>query len=224
VGINFGNALLAKRDANGVPHGIAVDLAQELARRIGLPLEIVSYAAAARLADDARTAAWDVAFLATDPDRAADIVFTAPYLEVDTTYLVPASSPLRALADIDRQGVRIAISERSAYDLFLTRDLKHAQLVRAPGPNESVDLFFSDNLDALAGLRPLLTEVADKHSGTRVLDGRFTVMQQAVGVPRARHAAAAYLAVFVEDIKSSGLVAKLIEKNEIRGVSVAIAA
>jgi polar amino acid transport system substrate-binding protein len=184
---------------------------------------MVSYGAAARLADAARTGAWDVAFLARDPDRATDIIFTTPYLEVDTTYLVSAASRLRTLADVDREGVRIAISERSAYDLFLSRNLKHAQLVRAPGPNESVALFFSGKLDALAGLRPLLIDVSDKHSGTRVLDGRFTVVQQAVATPKGRESAAEYLAAFVEDIKSSGLVAKLIKKNGIRGVSVATA-
>src|SRR5262249_31119777 len=159
-------------------------------------------------ADAARTDAWDVAFLARDPDRATDIIFTAPYLEVDTTYLVSAGSGLRTLAEVDREGVRIAISERSAYDLFLSRNLKHAQLVRAPGPNESVALFFSDKLDALAGLRPLLIDVSDKHPGTRVLDGRFTVVQQAVATLKGRDSAAEYLAAFVEDIKSSGLVAK----------------
>ena len=220
AGINFGNALLAKRDADGAPRGIAVDLAQELARRLGVPLEIVSYATAGKMADGAKSGAWDVAFLATDPDRAAEIVFTVPYLEIHTTYLVPAGSHVRTPADVDREGIRIAVSAKSAYDLFLTRELKHAQLVREAGVDASIDLFFAQGLDALAGLKPLLIDLAEKHPGTRVLDGNFTVVQQAVGVPRGRDAAARHVAEFVADIKASGLVGTLIMKNGIRGVSI----
>lgn len=221
VGINFGNALLTSRDANGTPGGIAIDLAKELARRLGVPMELVSYEAAGQTADGAKAGAWDVAFLAAEPARAEEIVFTPAYLEIETSYLVPAGSPLRTLADVDREGVRIAVSVRSAYDLFLTRTLKRAQLVRAPGIEASVDLFFADKLDALAGLKPLLVQVADKQPGVRVLDGRFTAVQQGVGTPKGRDAAAKYLREFVEDIKASGLVAKTIDKNGIRGVSVA---
>ena len=220
AGINFGNALLANRDADGAPRGIAVDLAQELARRLDVPLEIVSYATAGKMADGAKAGAWDVAFLATDPDRATEIIFTAPYLEIPTTYLVPAASPLRMSADADREGIRIAVSAKSAYDLFLTRELKHAQLVREAGVAASVDLFFAEGLDALAGLKPLLIDLAEKHPDTRVLDGHFTVVQQAVGVPRGRDAASRYVAEFVGEIKVSGLVATLIRKNAIRGVSI----
>jgi polar amino acid transport system substrate-binding protein len=184
-------------------------------------MEIVSYSTAGQMADGAKAGAWDVAFLGADPDRAEEIAFTAAYLEIDTTYLVPAGSPLRTLADVDREGVRVAVSDKSAYDLFLTRNLKRAQLVRAPGVDASVDLFFAEKLDALAGLKPLLVEVAAKQPGARVLDGRFTLVQQAVGAPQGRVAAAKYLREFVEDIKASGFVAKTIEKNGIRGVSVA---
>lgn len=220
AGINFGNALLANKDSQGAAHGIAVDLAQELARRAGVPLEIVSYETAGRMADGAKGGEWDVAFLAADPDRAAEIAFTAPYLEIDTTYLVPANSTLQTIADVDRPGVRISVSEKSAYDLFLTRDLKRAQLIRVPGVNASVDLFFSQKLDALAGLKPLLIEVAEKQPGTRVLDGRFTGVQQAIGAPKSRTVASNYLSTFVEEIKRSGLALKTVEKNGIRGVSV----
>lgn len=221
VGINFGNELLTTRDASGAQGGIAVDLAGELARRVGVPLEIVSYESAGKMAEGAKAGAWDVAFLGADPDRANEIAFTAAYLEVDTTYLVPAGSRLRTLADVDREGVRIAVSGKSAYDLFLTRSLKRAQLVRAPNVNASVDLFFAEKLDALAGLKPLLVEAAARQTGARVLDGRFTVVQQAVGTPKGRDAAAKYLREFVEDVKASGFAAKTIEKNGIRGVSVA---
>ncbi|PYS28188.1 MAG: ABC transporter substrate-binding protein [Acidobacteria bacterium] len=221
VGINFGNALLTNKDDRGTPGGIAVDLAHELTRRVGLPMELVSYDTAGHMADGAKAGAWDVAFLAADPARAEEITFTAPYLEIDTTCLVPAGSPLQTLADVDREGVRIAVSDKSAYDLFLTRNLKHAQLVRAPGVNASVDVFFADKLEALAGLKPLLMEVAASQPGTRVLDGRFSAVQQAVGIPKGRDAAAEYVRRFVEDIKASGLVADIIERNAIRGVSVA---
>ena len=221
VGINFGNALLTRRDAGGTPGGIAVDLAQELARRLGVPMDIVSYNAAGQMADGAKAGAWDVAFLATDPDRANEIAFAAGYLEIESTYLVPPGSPLRSIADVDREGVRIAVSEKSAYDLYLTRELKRATLVRTPGVNASVDLYFAQKLDALAGLKPSLVEVADRQPGARVLDGRFTVVQQAVGTPRGREVGAQYLREFIEDVKASGFVAKTIEKNGIRGVSVA---
>jgi polar amino acid transport system substrate-binding protein len=220
VGINFGNALLANKNASGIPGGIAVDLAQELARRLGTPLEIIGYESAGRMADGAKAGSWDVAFLGADPDRAEEISFTTPYLEIDTTYLVPASSVLRSIGDVDREGVRIAVSDKSAYDLFLTRDLKHAQLLRSPGVDASVDLFFAERLDALAGLRPLLVEIAAKNAAFRVLDGRFTIVQQAVGTPKGRDAASKYLHEFVEDIKASGLLAKTIERNGIRGVSI----
>jgi polar amino acid transport system substrate-binding protein len=219
VGINFGNALLAKRGANGEPYGIALDLARELARRTSLPFKMVGYDAAGRMADGAREGEWDVAFLATDPDRATEIAFTSPYLEMDTTYLVPEKSPISTVQEMDRDGLRIAVSAKSAYDLILTRDLRHAHIERAPGPNASVDLFLAENLDALAGVKPLLLEIMEKHPGLRVLEGRFGVVQQAVGTPKGRDAAARYLLEFVEDIKRSGLVTALIAKNEIRGVS-----
>ncbi len=221
VGINFGNALLAGRDESGVPRGIAVDLARELSRRAGVSMEIVSYESAGRMADGAKSGAWDVALLATDPARAEEIAFTAPYLEIDTTYLVWADSQLRTLGDVDHDGVRISVTDRSAYDLFLKRTVKHAQLIRAPIPEASIDLFFSEKLDALAGLRPLLLEIAEKHPDTRVLDGRFTAVRQAIGTLKGRAATATYLHAFVEDLKTSGFIAKTVERNQVRGVSVA---
>lgn len=222
VGINFGNTVLARRDDNSVPFGIAVDLAHELARRLNAGIEVVSYDSAGRMADGAKAGAWDVAFLGADPDRAGEIAFTAPYLEMDATYLVPPESMLHHVDDVDDETVRIAVSQKSAYDLFLTRELKRARLVRIPGPEASIQLFFSEKLEALAGIRPMLVEVAESHPGTSVLDGRYTVVRQAVGTPRDRAAElAGYLREFVEDIKASGLAQKVIDKNGIRGVSVA---
>lgn len=221
VGINFGNALLANRKAGGEQGGIAVDLARELARRLDLPINIVPYESAGAMADGAKGGAWDVAFLAADPGRAGEIAFTPAYVEVESTYLVPAGSPIQTMTDVDRPGVRIAVSEKSAYDLFLSRDLKQATLVRTPGIDASAAMMFRDKLDALAGLKPVLVDLAEQHPGARVIDGHFTSVRQAVGTPKNRDAGAAYLRRFVEDIKASGLVASAVQRNGIRGVTVA---
>lgn len=222
VGINFGNALLANKDPkSGAEGGIAVDLAKELSRRLGVPMTVVPYTSAGAMADGAKAGAWDVAFLAADPGRAGEIAFTAAYVEIESTYLVPAGSRIQTMAEVDRPGVRIAVSEKSAYDLVLSRDLKQATLVRTPGVDASIAMFFKDRLDALASLKPVLVELAEKNPGTRVLDGAFASVQQAVGTPKGREAAAAYLRRFVEDVKASGVVAKAIQNNGIRGVTVA---
>lgn len=225
AGINFGNVLLTAKDpASGEPRGIAVDLARELARRLDVPLEIVPYGSAGQLANSVSERAWDVAFLGAEPQRANQIAFTAAYLEIEATYLVPAGSPLRAIADVDRDGVRIAVPAKSAYDLYLSRTLKRAQLVRAKGANNAYKLFIEKKLDALAGLKPRLISDQARLPGSRMLEGRFTAVQQAVGTPRGREAGARYLLAFVEDIKASGLVAQTIAKNGVRGVAVAPAA
>jgi polar amino acid transport system substrate-binding protein len=213
VGINFGNTVLVNRKPDGTPHGIAVDLANELARRLKVPLEITTYDSAGRMAEGAKTGAWDVAFLAADPARAQEIVFTEPYFEIDSTYLVRDDSPLHSITDVDRDGIRIALSEKSAYDLFLTRDIQHATLIRASSPGASVEIFFREKLDALAGIRPMLDDVARNHAGTRVLEGRFAAVQQAIGTPRGNDTMAQYLRTFVEEIKSSGFVAKIVSST-----------
>lgn len=222
VGINFGNVLLTAKDAaTGEPRGVAVDLARELGRRTGLAVEIVPYGTAGQMADAVKTGAWDVAFLAAEPQRANEISFTAPYAEIEATYLVPPGSSLRSVEDVDRSGVRIAIAAKSAYDLYLSRNLKHAQLVRAPNTPAAFKLFVDDRLEAHANLKPVLLGLAAQLPGSRILDGRFSVVGQAVGTPKGREAGARYLREFVEDIKATGLVAKTIEKNGIRGLSVA---
>ena len=222
VGINYGNFLLVAKDpASGEPRGIAVDLARELGRRAGLPVEFVAYTAAGRMAEAVKTGAWDVAFLGAEPERENDITFTAAYLEIEATYLVPAGSPLRTIADVDREGVRIAVAARSAYDLFLSRTLQRARLMRVQGIDASFELFVADKLEVLAGLKPRLLTDAEKLPGSRVLAGRFTAIQQAIGTPKGRDAGATYLREFVEDAKASGLVAQTIEKHSVRGVSVA---
>jgi polar amino acid transport system substrate-binding protein len=221
AGINHGNPVLATRDPSGELRGVAVDLARELARQIGVPLELVSYEAAGKMAEAARTGAWDVAFLAIDPERAAEISFTAPYLEIEGAYLVPAGSSLRVIEDVDREGVRLAVSAKSAYDLFLTRNLRNAELVRAPNPNAAFELLVDGKADVVAGVRQPLVSNAARLPGSRVLDGRFMAIQQSLGTPKGRDAGLKYLREFIEDVKASGFVAKAIEKAGISGVSVA---
>jgi polar amino acid transport system substrate-binding protein len=220
IGINIGNALLARRDRDtGALQGIAVDLARALARSLDEPADLVAFETAGRMADVAGRDEWDAAFLAADPSRAQDISFTEPYLEIDATYLVPPGSPLKALDDVDRPAVRIAVAAKSAYDLALMRTITQAEIVRAPGVDASVDLFFARRLDALAGLRPLLADVAQTRQGCRVLDGRFTAILQAIGAPSGRDTAP--LEAFVRDAKTSGLIARLIEQHHVRGVTAA---
>lgn len=218
AGINHGNAILAQRDpATGDLRGITVDLSRELARRIDVPVELVPFDAAGKMTDALKTGAWDVAFLAVDPARAEEISFTAPYLEIEGTYLVPADSPIRTVADADREGVRIAAGAKSAYDLFLSRTLTRAQIVRAPTALEAVDLFSRDKLEAVAGVRGALVTAAAKIPGSRVLEDRFMVIAQAAGVPKGREAGARYVREFIEDAKASGFVAKALEDSGVEG-------
>ena len=222
VGINTGNFLLVTKYTPGTePRGVAPDLGHELARRLGVPIEFVVFDSAGKLADAGKAGAWDVAFLGNEPQRANEISFTAAYLEIPVTYLVPAGSSIRAMADVDRNGVRVAVAEKSAYDLFLTRNLEHAQLVRTEGIEGSYQLFVREKVEALAGLKPQLVTDAEKLPGSRVLEGQCTSVKQSIGTHKGREAGAKYLREFVEDIKTSGLVARLITEYGVRGVSVA---
>jgi len=203
VGINYGNFVLATKDpVTGEPQGIAVKLAREIGTRLDVPVELVSFETAGRMADAVKTGAWDIAFLANEPERANEILFTAPYVEVEAGYLVPAGSPIQNIADLDRPGVKIAIATKSAYDLFLTRTLDHATLFRAQGMSGSYDLFISDRLDVLAGIKPWLAMIVEKLPGSRILDGRFMAVQQCIGTPRGREAGARFLGEFVEEVRS----------------------
>ena len=221
VGVNLGNFLLVGKGAYGELHGIVPDLAQELAKRLGASLEFVTYAQAGEVADAAKAGAWDVAFIGAEPQRANEIDFTTAYLEIDATYLVPAGSPIRSLDEVDRKGVRIAVASRSAYDLWLSRNIRHAELLRAEGIEGSYQLFRKEKLDVLAGLKPRLLMDNQKLPGSRILEGRFTAVQQAIGTPKGRPAGANFLRSFAEDIKTLGFVAKAIERHNVRGVSVA---
>ncbi len=222
VGINVQNFLLVNKErAGGEYSGIAVDLGRELGKRLGVPVELVAFETAGKLADAAKAGAWDVAFLGNEPARANEIAFSAAYLEIEAGYLVPAGSPIRTIEDVDREGVRVAVNAKSAYDLYLTRNLQRAKLFRAPTVDASYELFVSDKLDALAGLKPRLVMDAEKLPGSRVLEGRFSAVQQSIGTPQGRPAGATYLGEFTEDAKTSGFVAKAIARHAVRGASVA---
>ena len=221
VGINYGNFLLVTRHSDSEYTGIAVDLGRELGKRLGVPVDLVAFATAGKLADAVKAGAWDVAFLGNEPQRAGDIAFSPAYLEIEAGYLVPANSPIKTMAEVDRKGVRIAVAVNSAYDLYLSRNLKQATLVRVQGIQASYDTFVKDKLEVLAGLKPRLVTDAETLPGSRVLDGRFTVVQQSVGTPQGRPSAAKYLGEFAQDVKKSGFVTQAIASHGVRGVTVA---
>jgi polar amino acid transport system substrate-binding protein len=222
AGINAGNAVFAGRDLKtGASSGVVVDLAHELGRRLGVPVELVSYPSAGQLMSGLKTGSWDVAFLASEPARAEEISFSAPFGETDSSYLVRAESELRNAAEVDRKGVRIAVSAKGGNDLFLSRTLKNATLVRAQGTEAAADLFASGKADAYAGLKTGLLATAERVPGSRVLDGRYTTIGYAAGVPKGRDAGAKYVAAFIEEAKANGFVAKAIERSGVRGLSVA---
>ncbi|MBV1837120.1 ABC transporter substrate-binding protein [Acetobacter estunensis] len=207
--INLGNPVLAQRDAqHGDVAGVSVDLAREIARRLKVDVLFEAFAAAGDVTTAVSTGRLDLMFLAVDPKRAEEILFTAPYVVIEGTYLVREDAPFHDVADLDREGVRIAVGKGAAYDLFLSRALKHATLERAPTSPAAIDLFVESGLEAAAGVRQPLAAWAAKHPGYRVLDGRFTSIEQGIGTPKGREAARAWLQDFVEDVKASGFVAE----------------
>jgi polar amino acid transport system substrate-binding protein len=222
AGINLGNPVIAQRDPQGGdPRGVGPGLARELARRLGVPIRFVTFETAGKLADAAKEGAWDVAFLAIDPARAIDIEFTGAYVNIEGTYMVPAESPLREIGDFDRAGLRIAVGLKTAYDLYLTREVKRAELVRAASSAAAIDLFVKGGLDAVAGVRQPLAAAAAAHPNLRVLATSFMVIRQAAGLPKGRPAAARYLAEFIEEAKASGRVARALTESGVADVSVA---
>lgn len=222
AGINLANFLLVTgRSASGDPEGVAPDLARAVADRLGVPVRYVTYGLPKELADAAGTDTWDIGLIGAEPARAEKIAFTAAYAEIESTYLVPAGSPLTAIGDVDRPGMRISVAAGSAYDLWLSRHIEHAELVRVDTIDASFAAFVEGKLDALAGLRPRLLSDVEKLPGARIIEGSFSSVQQAVGTARANQAGAAFLSDFVEEAKRSGLVARLIDKHGVRGLSVA---
>ena len=222
AGINLSNFLLVTgRSANGDPEGVSPDMARAIADRLGVAVKYVSFKSPGELADQAGNNVWDIGNIGAEPQRAEKIAFTAAYCEIEATYMVPAGSPIMAVADVDKKGVRIAVSARSAYGLWLENNIKNATLVQVAGLDAAFNKFVDDKLDVLAGLRPGLLKDIEKLPNARILDGKFSAVQQAVGTARANSAGAKFLSDFVEEAKRSGLVARLIEKHKVKGLSVA---
>jgi polar amino acid transport system substrate-binding protein len=221
--INLGNPVLASLDpASGKPVGVSVDLAAELARRLGVPLQLVAVRSAGASVDNVNQDKADVGFFAVDPKRGQEISFTKPYVLIEGFYLVRDASPITTNAQVDQAGVTVAVGKDSAYDLFLSRELHHATIVRIPTSPAVVQGFLDQHLDVAAGVKQQLERDAAKAGGLRILDQRFMVIRQAMGVPKAKGAdAAAYLAKFVEDMKASGFVAASLARHQIEGVAVA---
>jgi polar amino acid transport system substrate-binding protein len=216
--INMGNFLLVTGKApSGDPSGVSADIAAAIAARLGVPVKYVPYARPGELADDAEKGLWDIGNIGAEPQRAAVIDFTAAYCEIEATYLVPAGSPIRGVGEVDRPGKSIAVTARSAYGLWLENNIKQAKLVQFDSADAAVKAFVDDKMDAYAGLRPALVGLAEKLPGSRILDGQFSAVQQAVGTPKKNTAGFAFLRDFVEEAKRSGVVASLIERHGVTG-------
>lgn len=221
--INLGNPILAHADkVTGAPGGVSVDLARAFADRLGVGLELVVFDAAGKSVEAVADEKADIGFFAIDPVRGAQIAFTQAYVLIEGSYLVHADSPLKTNEEVDRAGQRVAVGKGSAYDLYLTRELRQAEIVRAPTSPTVAQTFLDQRLDVAAGVRQQLEADAQKHAGLRLLPGRFMVIQQAMGVPKSRgSAAAAVLSAFVEDMKASGFVADALARHGVQGASVA---
>jgi polar amino acid transport system substrate-binding protein len=220
--INLGNPILAGRDAAGEPAGVSIDLARAFAERLGVPLELVVFDTAGKSVDAVKAEQADIGFFAIDPLRGEGIRFTAPYVLIEGAYLVREASPLKDNAEVDRPGRRVMVGKGSAYDLYLTRELKAATILRAPSSPAVVDAFLAENADVAAGVKQQLEADAARLGGLRLLPGRFMVIQQAMGTPASRgEAAQAALADFVETMKGSGFVAEALKRHGIQGAAVA---
>ena len=220
--INYGNPVLAQRAAGtGEPAGVSVALARKLGERLGVPVELKAYATAGLVANEARSKAWSVAFLAIDAERAADIAFTQPYVLIEGTYMVPEVSPIRSVAEVDRAGIRIAVGLKSAYDLYLTRAIGAAELQRWPTVEESLERFVADGLEAAAGVREALVDFAEAKGGLRVLPDSFMTIRQAMATPAGNAAAHAYLERFIAEQNASYFVARELAASGRGNVTVA---
>lgn len=223
--INLGNPILANRDAAGLPVGVSIDLARELARRLGVESELVVSDSAGKSVDIVTADQADIGFFAIDPVRGQGILFTAAYVLIEGSYLVREASPLQRNEEVDTAAHRVTVGKGSAYDLYLTRALKAAQIVRAMTSPSVVDTFLANGDDVAAGVKQQLESDIKRLPGLRLLPGRFMVIEQAMGVPKARgEAAQAYVAAFVEEMKASGFVAESLARHRIEGAAVAPAA
>lgn len=221
--INLGNPILANRDpTNGNPYGVSIDLAMELGRRLGTEVELITFDTAAKSVEAVADEKADVGFFAIDPARGASIAFTAAYVLIEGFYLVRDESSVQHNADVDHAHHRVAVGNGSAYDLFLSRELKHAQIVRAPSSPTVVAMFLEQALEVAAGVRHQLEQQAAAHPGLRLLPERFMVIEQAMGLPKSRREdAALFLRQFVEAMKTSAFVTESLTRHGIVGASVA---
>lgn len=222
AGINLSNFLLVTgRDASGNPEGVSPDMARAIADKLGVPVQYVPFKTPGELADQAENNVWDIGNIGAEPQRAQKIFFTAAYCEIEATYMVPAGSPIKSIAEVDKKGVRIAVTARAAYCLWLENNIKNATLVQVPGADGAYNKFVDEKFEVMAGLRPGLIKDVEKLPGARILDGKFSAVQQAVGTPKKNTVSAQFLAEFVEEAKRSGLVASFIAKHKVKGLSVA---
>ena len=222
AGINLSNFLLVTGKAsNGDPVGVAPDMAAEIARRLGVAVAYVTFPQPGPLADKVDTDTWDIGLIGAEPQRAEKIAFTRAYVEIRSTYMVPPGSTIQSIVDVDKPGVRISVTGRSAYGLWLERNIKHATLIRTDTIDDSFTRFRDDKLDVLAGLEPRLLADVQLMPGARILDGQFSAVQQAIGTSKRNPEAAAWLQDFAADVKRSGFVGGLITKHRVKGLTVA---
>lgn len=221
VALNYGNIVLAQRSKEGAPLGVSADLARELARRLGLVPRFISYDAAADVAKAVNDNAWDLAFMAIDPKRGESIDFTKAYVLIEGTYLVKENATWTEVDGLDREGVRIAVGKGAAYDLFLSRHLKYAELVKMSTSAAAIHGFVEQDLDAAAGVRQTLQQFTSENSGYRILEDYFTAIHQAVALPKGREIALKYVSVFIEEMKKNGFVAESLARSGQEGATVA---
>ena len=221
VALNFGNKVLVQRADDGSAKGITPALAKELGKRLLLEVDFVPHERAEAVFDSCKTGVWDICFLASDPSRAAEIGFTAPYVTIAGVYVVPDGSSFADVQSVDQPGVRIGVSQGSAYDLFLTRAIKQAELVRIMGANAIPSLLLDGKADVAAGIQQPMEEFVAATPGYRVITEPFMEITQAMGVPASRTLAVKYLKRFVEDVKSSGFVRDVLDRNGQSDVAVA---
>ena len=219
AGINYGNTLFTTKAASGVLSGVTIDLMNELGKHLGVPVRQVVYATPGEVGDDAGSGKWDVTILAIEQSRAQTMHFSPPLTEIVATYLVSKDSPLQSVAQVDAPGVRIATAEKAGYDLYLTRALRAASLVRGKGSKGAFDLFAAGEADALAGLEPMLADYLDKMPGSRLLDGRFMTVNHGFAIPRERRAGAEYIKAFADDMVASGFLVRSIERHAVQGLA-----
>jgi polar amino acid transport system substrate-binding protein len=220
--INYGNPILAtKNSTTGLPQGVSVDMSRELARRLDVPIQLVTYDSAGRVVADANAGKWDVAFVAIDPKRAESISFTSAHVVIEGAYLVEENSPIKKNEEVDREGIRIVVGAGSAYDLFLSRTLTQATIVRSPTSPTVVDMFLAEKYEVAAGVKQQLEADARRLPGLRLLDGRFMEIKQAMATHRGLDSGAKYLSEFVEEMKASGFVTRALDRHGIDGASVA---